>query len=235
MSERELIKFESEGLLLEGRLGLLEKLYSLAVIICHPHPQFGGSMNNNVVYALEHQFGKRGFSTLSFNFRGVGESEGEYSEMRGETEDVISALSYLAKKEKTDSNKICLAGYSFGGLMVLYAMSKIISFSGLSKSKDPASDTPLPGVLALVSPMDPGNGFKEDDWNKPLFTCPPDTFITTGTRDPFCSVNSAKELCVNIGPKARLAIVEGADHFYGQMEYEAAVSAAEFAASVIDR
>ena len=234
MPERELIEFESEGLLLEGRFCFSGTNNSPTVIICHPHPQFGGSMNNNIVFALEQQFLKSGFSTLAFNFRGVGKSQGKYDEMRGETKDVISALHYISKNELADTNNICVAGYSFGGLMALYAVSKIISFSGLNKAKDPAANVPLPNAMVLVSPMDPGDGFKEAKWNKPFFTCPLDTFIVTGTRDPYCPVNAAKELSINIGPKSRLVIIEGADHFYGDMEYDAAVPAADFAASVLN-
>ena len=83
------------------------------VLICHPHPMYGGSMHNNVVEALEEGFRRAGFATLRFNFRGVGGSMGSYGEGEGEIEDVISAWDYLREQAGKEGPAV-LAGYSFG-------------------------------------------------------------------------------------------------------------------------
>ncbi|HUJ68655.1 MAG TPA: hypothetical protein VLW86_03985, partial [Syntrophorhabdales bacterium] len=64
-------------------------------VICHPHPLYGGSMWNDVVEAMEEGFSKAGFSTLRFNFRGVGGSTGRYDDGKGETEDLVAACRFL--------------------------------------------------------------------------------------------------------------------------------------------
>ena len=82
-----------------------------AVVICHPHPLMGGSMHNNVVETIRDVFSSGGYSTLRFNFRGVGESTGNYDEGRGEKQDILSACEFV--KSHGEKN-ITLAGYSFG-------------------------------------------------------------------------------------------------------------------------
>jgi uncharacterized protein len=83
------------------------------VVICHPHPLYGGSMQNNVVDAIDNGFFGNGFTTLRFNFRGVGMSGGMYDKGEGEVKDVIASLSFL--KENIDKDAcVVLAGYSFG-------------------------------------------------------------------------------------------------------------------------
>lgn len=96
---------------LEGILN--EKDSNKGVIICHPHPLYGGSMHNNVVDAIEEGFSEKGFTTLKFNFRGVGASGGFYDDGEGEVKDVLSAKGFLEKILGEDSY-IVLAGYSFG-------------------------------------------------------------------------------------------------------------------------
>jgi uncharacterized protein len=83
------------------------------VVICHPHPQYGGSMHNGVVDAIEDGFSQSGFTTLKFNFRGVGGSTGFYSEGIGETDDVLDACMFLMQQLQ-EGGRFVLAGYSFG-------------------------------------------------------------------------------------------------------------------------
>ncbi|HOJ43284.1 MAG TPA: CocE/NonD family hydrolase, partial [Syntrophorhabdaceae bacterium] len=99
---------------------LKEQETKKGVVICHPHPLYGGSMNNNVVNALENGFYERGFTTLKFNFRGVGRSEGVYDEGIGEMDDVICAVNFL-KETLKDNASILLAGYSFGAWVSIRA------------------------------------------------------------------------------------------------------------------
>jgi alpha/beta superfamily hydrolase len=105
----EKIFFESAGLKVEG---LLDRLHSdRGVVITHPHPLYGGDMFNNVVEAIVQAYQEKGHSTLRFNFRGVGQSEGAYDNGIGEQENVRAALEYLSL---LGTMSIDLAGYSFG-------------------------------------------------------------------------------------------------------------------------
>ena len=87
------------------------------VIACHPHPLYGGDMDNGVLLAVCAALGEKTIATLRFNFRGVGSSGGSYDEGRGEQDDVTAALDYLVTLQEIDSRKIGLAGYSFGGMV----------------------------------------------------------------------------------------------------------------------
>jgi hypothetical protein len=93
-------------------------------VICHPHPLYGGSMHNNVVEAIEEGFVQSGFSTLRFNFRGVGDSEGSYDEGNGEVRDVIAACTFV-RSLLGDRGRLVLAGYSFGAWVASRAAGRI--------------------------------------------------------------------------------------------------------------
>lgn len=201
------------------------------IVICHPHPLFGGSMDNNVVYGLEELFADRGLATLCFNFRGAGASGGRYDDMKGEVDDVVSALVWLAERPEVDSSRLGIAGYSFGGLMALYAAAGIKEGGGRIKGGN-GSPAELK-ALALVSPMTPAKGFERDPRLKSFLDNPFPAIIVTGTADRFCTVNSAKSLNVGMGMDSKLIIVEGADHFYGGMELDAAAPAADFMAGML--
>ena len=105
----EVIYFTSGGLRLAGALARTAE--SRGVIIAHPHPLYGGDMDNPVVRAIQQAYLHQGFSTLRFNFRGVGASEGRFDNGVGERADVQAALTWAAGLGMTD---IDLAGYSFG-------------------------------------------------------------------------------------------------------------------------
>lgn len=111
--------------------GLFHKRSSHAgVIVCHPHPLYGGDMHNSVVSAIEEGFSSQGYSTLVFNFRGVGHSQGEYDEGEGEIRDVLAAYRFL-KEHLKDNIQIILAGYSFGAWVISRAALEIENFNGL--------------------------------------------------------------------------------------------------------
>jgi len=83
------------------------------VVVCHPHPQFGGTLDNKVVQTLAKTFFALGYVSIRFNFRGVGQSAGAFDEGIGETEDAMAALSH-ARREFGESLPLVLAGFSFG-------------------------------------------------------------------------------------------------------------------------
>jgi len=226
MVEAARVDFMSDGLSLEGRHrkgwapGPMKGL-SPAILICHPHPLFGGSMDNSVVLAVEEACAGRGLSTLCFNFRGVGASQGRYDQMKGEVEDVVSALWFLARRPEIDSTRLALAGYSFGGLVASLATARLLN----SPDKD---SLPLPAALALISPMSPAGGWEANPSLETLYASSLKALVMAGTRDNYCSPNSVRGLAVQFGPQARMVILEGADHFYAGREDEAAVNVADF-------
>jgi uncharacterized protein len=118
----------TERLLIQGHVSLEAVVRNGnrpgGVVICHPHPQYGGSMNNNVVYAVEEGFSRAGLTTLRFNFRGVGGSTGRYSDGAGETEDVLDVCSFLKEKIGGDQ-RLVLSGYSFGAWITGKASSSL--------------------------------------------------------------------------------------------------------------
>src|SRR5512147_2564415 len=88
-----------------------------AAVICHPHPLYGGNMNNPVVRALEAGLQDAGLATLRFNFRGVGESTGAYGGGVGEADDLRAAVTWMI--ENAGAQAVAVAGYSFGAMVVL--------------------------------------------------------------------------------------------------------------------
>jgi alpha/beta superfamily hydrolase len=93
------------------------------VVICHPHPLHGGTMDNKVVHTLFKTFAELGLSTLRFNFRGVGKSAGEYDEGRGESEDLKLVCDWF--REKHPGQPLWLAGFSFGSYVALRAHQQV--------------------------------------------------------------------------------------------------------------
>ena len=94
--QRERVDIGVEEIQLEGMVGYhSSRETGPGVVICHPHPQMGGSMDNNVVMALFDEFAEQGYVALAFNFRGVGRSGGGYEEGEGEIRDVLGALEWL--------------------------------------------------------------------------------------------------------------------------------------------
>ncbi len=112
----------------EGMLRI--KSRNAGVVICHPHPLYGGSMHNNVVDAVDEGFFSAGFTTLRFNFRGVGGSGGYYDEGEGEVDDLIACLDFL-KTRLNDDAYVMLAGYSFGAWICSKAADKVDGISGM--------------------------------------------------------------------------------------------------------
>lgn len=167
-------------------------------LVCHPHPLYGGSMDNNVVLALEETYRIRGWTTLRFNFRGVGESTGTYGDGDGEAEDIVCAHRFMVQQ---GAQRIHLAGYSFGAWAALKACRLGVS----------------PWSLALVSP--PVNFLDFSDL--PLPQCP--TWIQLADGDAFAqparvrSWLQAQKLPPN---GVRVDLCTGSDHFYWGREQE---------------
>ncbi len=146
-----------------GPAGRIEARYhhskaqgSPVAILLHPHPSFGGTMNNPIVHSLYYMFAQRGFSTLRFNFRGVGRSQGLFENGAGELSDAASALDWLQAHNR--EAKICwIAGVSFGAwismqlLMRRPEISGFISVAPLAKHYDFSFLAPCPASGLFVN------------------------------------------------------------------------------------
>ncbi len=131
------------------------------VVVAHPHPQRGGSMNNNVVVAVCHGLNAAGIAAQRFNFRGVGGSEGTYGDGLAEIADVLGALTFLAAQPGISSDDIGLAGYSFGARASLaaaalspLAVKALLCVAPPLRERLPPDATPACPLLVLVGDRD---------------------------------------------------------------------------------
>ncbi len=124
MSDRP-VTFLSDGLSLEGVLHLPQGPGPFpAVVVCHPHPQMGGNMDNNVVMASCAGLLQQGVAVLRFNFRGVDGSQGVSKAAEAEVQDALGAVEYLRGLAEVDASHLGLLGYSFGAGVALQAMAR---------------------------------------------------------------------------------------------------------------
>ena len=123
---------------LEGRFHPQKNANAPVAIILHPHPKFGGTMNNRVVYNLHYCFFNLGFSCLRFNFRGVGKSEGEFDDGLGELADAASALDFL-QANSPNSSGCWVVGFSFGSWIGMQLLMRRPEISGFISVSPPAN------------------------------------------------------------------------------------------------
>lgn len=108
------------------------------VLILHPHPKHGGTMNNKVTHTLYKTFSQQGFSVLRFNFRGVGRSEGVYANGEGELSDAATALDWI-QSNNIHSNRFWVAGFSFGAWIALQLLMRRPEIEGFVTVSPPAN------------------------------------------------------------------------------------------------
>lgn len=190
------ITLEGELLLFEGRTAPLP-----AVVVCHPHPLYGGDMTNVVVREVCAALLRQGMAALRFNFRGTGRSTGRHSGGDAERHDVRAALDLLAAQEAVDADRLGLAGYSFGAVVAL------------------ATEDPRVRALAAVSPAP-----------VPASAPQRPTLLVTGDVDPYVSLAAVEALAGQLRPLAQTVVVPGADHFWSQGLSQAAAAVAAFLA-----
>ena len=123
---------------LEGRYHVSSETNASIAILLHPHPRFGGTMNNKIVYNLYQSFVERGFSALRFNFRGVGRSQGSYDNGIGELSDAASALDWL-QSINPNAKKCWIGGYSFGAWISMQLLMRRPEISGFISVAPPAN------------------------------------------------------------------------------------------------
>jgi alpha/beta superfamily hydrolase len=180
---------------LEGRYHPQKERDAPIAIILHPHPQFGGTMNNRVVYNLHYAFHDLGFTVLRFNFRGVGRSQGEYDQGIGELSDAASALDYL-QALNTGSKHCWVAGFSFGAWIGMQLLMR------------------RPEITGFISVAPPANMY---DFSF-LAPCPSSGLIINGSADrvapPADTVSLVNRLHEQKGIRITHEVIEGAGHFF---------------------
>ena len=189
-----------QSLFIEGPAGRLEALLNQgspsathAALVCHPHPLFGGTMHNKVVFHAMKALNSFGFPVLRFNFRGAGLSEGHHDEGRGEVDDVRAALRWLQSQFNLP---ILFAGFSFGAATGLRAACP-----------DPRVDA----LVALGLPLqveDRSYGYKF------LLECSKPKLFVVGAQDQFGPRQELEQLVARVPEPKQLVIIEGADHFF---------------------
>ncbi len=178
--------FSSEGYGIEGRLATGGER---AVVVTHPHPLYGGDMDNDVVTAITEAFQQAGYTTLRFNFRGVGRSEGRYSDGVGEQADVCAAVDYL---KDCGHGHVELSGYSFGTWVNALCAGSRLPDMRMTMVAPPAAFMDFGAVSNLP-------GLK---------------VVVAGSRDDIAPPDMLKRLIALWNPEARLEILSGADHFF---------------------
>jgi len=180
---------------LEGRYHPQKQKDAPIAIILHPHPQFGGTMNNKVVYNLHYAFYNMGFTCLRFNFRGVGRSQGEYDQGVGELSDAASALDYLQSLNPNAKN-CWVAGFSFGAWIGMQLLMR------------------RPEIQGFVSVAPPANMY---DFSF-LAPCPSSGLIINGDGDRVAPPNDitglAEKLQQQKGITVTHEIIPDAGHFF---------------------
>ncbi|HVS74377.1 MAG TPA: alpha/beta family hydrolase [Candidatus Acidoferrales bacterium] len=192
-------RHQAQSLFVEGPAGPLEAILwlpsgaapsPLAALVCHPHPLFGGTMHNKVVYQAAKTFAKLGLPVLRFNFRGAGLSAGKHDKGIGEQDDVRSALDFLAKQ--FPGMPILLAGFSFG------------CWVGLRVG---CSDPRVKELVGMGAPVN------DSDFSY-LQSCAKPKLFLQGGSDPYGAPAELERLAASLPGENQVVVVEGADHFF---------------------
>ena len=189
----------AERLNIEGPAGALEALLetpaALAApprafgVVCHPHPLFGGTMDNKVVWTVARAFQQLGAPTLRFNFRGVGRSAGGYDEGGGETQDLLAVIDW--GRQRWPRLPLWLGGFSFGGVVALRAAART-----------------HPERVVLVAP-----GITKIDVSRATPpACP--TLIVQGSADEVVPAQTVLAWAGTLAPAPEIRVLQGAGHFF---------------------
>jgi hypothetical protein len=177
-----------------------------AVLVCHPHPMLGGDMNNPIVSMVSFLANEQGLASLQFDFRGVGQSEGDFSNGENEWDDVKHALQFLRNFPGVDKNRVGVVGYSFGASVVLHSLPKLKA----AKS------------FALIAP--PLAAVKDPEVNKDKR----DKLFIVGQDDRVVPSTELQRLLDGLGYPVQFTEIPGADHRLSGHEQAVAERVVEF-------
>lgn len=186
----------TDDFFITGKAGLLQAILEAptdatpigAVVVCHPHPQHGGTMHNKVAHTLARTFLRTGFAVLRFNFRGTEQSEGQFDDGVGELDDALAALDWL--RERHPNVPMWLAGFSFGAAIATRAAT-LVEVSGLISV--------APAVERVAGGLD----------GQP--TCP--WLVVQGDEDELVEVDDTIDWLNSLQPGPELQVFDGAEHF----------------------
>ena len=190
---------DSRSLFLEGPAGRLEAILwkpldssppRLAALVCHPHPLFGGTMHNKVIYQAAKSLSSLCLPVLRFNFRGAGMSAGTHDRGRGEQDDVRAALDFLAAE--FPGVPLLLAGFSFGSLVGL---------------RVGCADVRVTQLIGLGAPVN------DSDFSY-LAECAKPKLFVQGGNDQFGSLEKLNALVASLPGDNRVVEVPGVNHFF---------------------
>jgi alpha/beta superfamily hydrolase len=195
----------------EGPAGRIEAIIkepatvvTRAAIVCHPHPLFGGTMHNKVVFRIARSFQNAGFAVLRFNFRGAGRSEGEHDNGRGEQEDLQAGIKFIERKYA--DAELWLAGFSFGSAVMLRAAV----CDDLDLDRDAHGALTSGRVRAIVATGVPVSSYDLTGIAK----CGKPKLFIQGSLDKYGSVEDLERLFATLDEPKELKIIQGADHFF---------------------
>ena len=206
------VTFETEdGVVLEGEIRLPDGEPRAPSVICHPHPDFGGSKDHPLLWAIRNELAARRFAVLSFNFRGVMGSGGAHGGGVDEVKDVRAAIGRI---RRAAAGYVFVSGWSFGANVALRE----------------ALDDERVAALALVAPP-----MGESRTNLPDLPGPDElggfgrpVLLIAGEADPICPAGELKELDLQL-PRATVEVIPGADHYFSRREGEVGRMVAQFA------
>ena len=180
---------------LEGRFHPSKQRGAPIAVILHPHPQFGGTMNNQIVYNLYYTFAERGFSVLRFNFRGVGRSQGNFDHGTGELSDAAAALDWV-QGINPEARACWIAGVSFGSWIGMQLLMR------------------RPEIEGFISIAPPANRF---DYSF-LAPCPSSGLFVHGDQDRVAPLKDVMALIEKLKTQRGIQIehctIPGANHFF---------------------
>jgi uncharacterized protein len=194
---------------LEGRYHHNENPISPVAVIMHPHPLYGGTMNNKVVYRLFQAFMKNGFSVLRFNFRGVGKSMGQYDEGIGELSDAATALDWI-QNQNPEASTCWISGFSFGAWIAMQLLMRRPEIEGFVAASPPVGKYDF----SFLAP------------------CPSSGLVLQGDKDDIVNERDVARLVEKIQTQnyARVSyeMFAGADHYFRNSLDAFELAAAEY-------
>jgi alpha/beta superfamily hydrolase len=180
-------------------------------VICHPHPLYGGTLDNKVVYALARAFEELGAPVIRFNFRGVGTSEGHYDEGIGETDDALAVIAY--GRQRWPRAALWLAGFSFGGAVAIRASgsaqssssveSGLLQFQPAGEGRDFGSLERLVVAAPAITLVDVQDVLTPSKW-----------LIVQGGADDVVLPDAVLEWAAKRSPAPTVSVLAGAGHFF---------------------
>ena len=180
-----------------------------AVVLAHPHPLHGGTLHNPVVFHADRELNARGATTLRFNFRGVGESDGSHDAGRGELEDLAAAVSWT--RGLAPSAPLILVGYSFGAWCAVRLAERDPAIRAVAALGLPLDVYPFPSLTRLARPI----------------------VVVQGGADELGSPEQVRALLEQASPPGILHVVEGASHRFPGLAREAAQRLGEALAELL--